>query len=109
MGDSKSLSFLYDERSESTLSSCWTVFWLLVKLLPICCCWLLCSVVGGESSDWEQGGSLQLLWLAAVSDEEALVFSGTDTAGPRLSRLNGVEIIESTDRTLHLLNSENNK
>lgn len=105
-GESESLSthlaLVANERSEPNLSPSWMVFWLLVKLLSLCCCWLVCSVEERESSsDWEQGAS-----LAAVSDDgDALVFSGTDTAGPRLSRLNGNDILESTDRMLHLENS----
>lgn len=109
-GDSKSLSpqlaLVTNKRSESNLSSNWTASWLLVKLLSFCCCWLGCSMEEWESG-WEEGAVLYLLCKASVSNEgeTRLVCSGMDTAGPRLSRLNGMDILEPTERILDLENS----
>lgn len=54
-----------------------------------------------------EGASLRSLCIASESNkgEVRLVRSGMDTAGPRLSRLNGMDMLESTDRMLHLENS----
>lgn len=50
---------------------------------------------------------MRSLCIASVSDkgEAHLVLSGIHAAGPRLSRLNGMDILESTDRMLDLENS----
>lgn len=86
------------ETSESKSSPGWLIFWLLVKLLTCCCC-----VEEWESSSGsEKAASLCSLWVASVSDEGRLICSEMETAGPRLSRLNGKEMLESTDRMLDL-------
>lgn len=105
---SPNLALVSTKGSESNLSPSWMVFWLLVKLLFMCSCWVVCSVEGYKSSlGGEECVSLRSLWISSVSEEgEArLVRSGTDTPGPRLSRLRGMDILESTDRMLDLENS----
>lgn len=102
------LALVSTEGSESNLSPSWMVFWLLVKLLFMCSCWVVCSVEGYKSSlGGEERASLRSLWASSVSEkgEARVVRSGTDTPGPRLSRLSGMDILESTDRMLDLENS----
>lgn len=105
--DSNSLSLhlvsVFKALSDSNLSPSWMVLWLLAQLLSFR--WLGCS-----SRRWEVfwgcelGAVLRL--LAAVSDAgEALVCSGKDTGGQRLSMLSGIEILESTDSKLDRENS----